>query len=160
MARGLMLTGIYKLSNALEQGVVDTIIAERRTHSLYGLVNFSWKELIFLDVTGRNDWSSTLPEQHRSYFYPSVSTRYILSDIFRLLTAISFAKARLSWAQVGTDTDPYRIAKYYNQSDFPGSANAPSVLHNANLKPEISTSWEGGINFSLFRNRITGDVNL
>src|SRR5690606_38493473 len=111
MARGLMLPGIYKLSNALEQGVVDNIIAERRTHSLYGLVNFSWKELIFLDVTGRNDWSSTLPEQNRSYFYPSVSTSYILSDIFRLPTAISFAKARLSWAQVGTDTYPYRIAK-------------------------------------------------
>lgn len=160
IARGLMLPGIYKLSNALEQAIADNTILERRTHSLYGLVNFSWKDLVFLDITGRNDWSSTLPEENRSYFYPSVSTSYILSDIFNLPSTISFAKARLSWAQVGTDTDPYRIAKYYNQSPFPGSANAPSVLHNANLKPEISTSWEGGVNFSLFQNRITADVNL
>src|SRR5690606_4499839 len=66
----------------------------------------------------------------------------------------------LSWAMVGNDTEPYRLQKYYESIDFPGSANAPTTLHNAELKPEISTSWEGGVDFSLFKNRINADVNL
>jgi len=159
-ARGLNLPGVYKLSNALDIPVADNDIYQKQIHSVYGLVNLSWQDRIFVDITGRNDWSSTLPTKNWSYFYPSVSTSYVLSDIFQLPAAISFAKARLSWAMVGNDTDSYRLQKYYESSDFPGSANAPTTLHNADLKPEISTSWEGGVDFSLFKNRINADVNL
>ncbi|MCD8540936.1 MAG: SusC/RagA family TonB-linked outer membrane protein [Leadbetterella sp.] len=160
VVRGLMLPGVYKLSNALEQALADNNLIRRKTNSVFGLVNLGWKDQIFVDITGRNDWSSTLPKANNSYFYPSVSSSFILSDLFRLPSAISFAKARLSWAQVGTDTDPYRIAKYYGKSAFPGSADAPSTLFNGNLKPEISTSWEAGLNFYLFKKRINGDINL
>ncbi|WP_233632683.1 SusC/RagA family TonB-linked outer membrane protein [Parapedobacter sp. ISTM3] len=160
IARGLLLPGIYKLSNALEQALADNDLQRRRTNSVYGFVNFSYRDLVFLDITGRNDWSSTLPDGNNSYFYPSVSSSYILSDIFSLPDAFTFAKARLSWAMVGNDTYPYRTAKYYSKTDFPGSAEAPSVLHNADLKPEISRSWEAGVNVALFNNRINTDVNV
>lgn len=159
-ARGLIVPGVYKLSNALDRPIADNQWLQRKTNSVYGLINLDWQSKIFLDITGRNDWSSTLPEGNNSYFYPSLSSSYILSDLLQLPSAISFAKARLSWAQVGTDTDPYRTAKYFNLSDFPGSTEAPSTLYNADLKPEISTSWEAGVNVMLFENRINADLNF
>lgn len=160
IARGLALPGVYKLGNALDQAIAENILTQRRTHSLYGLVNLGWANKIFVDVTGRNDWSSTLPAGRNTYFYPSVSSSFVLSELLRLPRAVSFAKARLSWAQVGTDTDPYRTAKYYEKSPFPGSANAPAVLFNADLKPEISTSVEAGLNFYLWNRRLNADVNF
>lgn len=160
IARGLLLPGIYKLSNALSTPAAENERFERQTQSVFGLINMDWDKKIYLDITGRNDWSSTLPNGNNSYFYPSVSTSYILSEIFQLPEIISFAKLRLSWAQIGSDTDPYRTKKYYGTSAFPGSSEAPGTLHNADLKPEMSKSWETGGNFALFNNRITADLNL
>lgn len=160
VARGLLLPGIYKLSNALDQAIANNNLLQRKTNSVYSLASLSLDDKIFLDITGRNDWSSTLPDGNNSYFYPSISSSYILSDLFNLPSTISFAKARLSWAKVGNDTNPYRTAKYYATTDIPGSANAPTTLHNADLKPEVSTSWEGGVNFALFNNRINADFNV
>ena len=160
VARGLLSPGIYKLSNALTTAVAENELTEKEINSVYGFLNFGWDNKVFLDITGRNDWASTLPKGNNSYFYPSVSTSYVLSEIFKLPEVISFAKLRLSWAQVGSDTDPYQTRKYFGTSLFPGSAEAPSVLHNAALKPEKTNSWESGVNFSLFNNRINADVNL
>ncbi|MFD2742226.1 MULTISPECIES: SusC/RagA family TonB-linked outer membrane protein [Sphingobacterium] len=159
IARGLTLPGIYKLSNAMDVAVSEVTAIGGQVNSIYGFANLGWDNKVFVDITGRNDWSSTLPSANRSYFYPSISTSYILSEIFELPAILSFAKARASWAMVGNDTDPYRINKYFQPSPFAGSANAPSVLHNANLKPEISKSWEVGIDISLLNNRINADVN-
>ncbi|WP_036602072.1 SusC/RagA family TonB-linked outer membrane protein [Olivibacter sitiensis] len=159
-ANGLTLPGVYTLANALDVPIANNLMENKKIHSVYGFVNLSWQDKIFVDVTGRNDWSSTLPAENRSYFYPSVSSSYILSDMIAMPSAVSFAKARLSWAMVGNDTDPYRLQKYYGQVDFPGSASAPTVLHNAHLKPEISQSWEAGLNFGLFNSRINADVNF
>ncbi|QNL49191.1 SusC/RagA family TonB-linked outer membrane protein [Olivibacter sp. SDN3] len=160
VARGLVIPGIYKLSNAANQALAEFDLSRRNLNSVYALTNFSFDEKVYVDVTARNDWASSLPRHNHSFFYPSISSSYILSDIFQLPRQISFAKARLSWAQVGNDTDPYQTAKYYATSAFPGSSQAPSVLFNADLKPEISTSWEAGLNFALFNNRITSDVNF
>ena len=160
IARGLVLPGIYKLSNALTNALAENELTSKATNSVFGFMNFGWDGKIFLDITGRNDWASTLPQGNNSYFYPSVSTSYILSDIFKLPAVVSFAKLRLSWAQVGSDTDPYQTRKYYGTSNFPGSSEAPSVLHNVDLQPERTDSWESGVNFSLFKNRINADVNF
>lgn len=161
VVRGLLLPGVYKLSNAVDRALAENnLLEQQRMNSLFGLVNLSWKDKIFVDVTGRNDWSSTLPASSASYFFPSVSSSYILSELFKLPGIISFAKARLSWARVGIDTRPYRTSKYYEVSSFPGSADAPTVLHNADLKPEMVDSWEAGLNVALFNNRISADVNL
>ncbi|HYK76621.1 MAG TPA: SusC/RagA family TonB-linked outer membrane protein, partial [Daejeonella sp.] len=160
IARGLVLPGVYKLSNSLVTPIADNDLVQRKMNSVFGLVNLSWDNKIYMDITGRNDWSSTLPNGNNSYFYPSVSTSYVLSDIFKLPAAISFAKLRLSWAQVGTDTSPYQTQKYYGTTAFPGSSQAPTTLHNAHLKPEISRSWESGLNFFMFNNRVNADINF
>src|SRR5690606_4324388 len=91
---GMPLPGISKLSNALTVPLAENQLTGKEVHSVYGFMNFGWENKIFVDITGRNDWSSTLPAGNNSYFYPSVSTSYILSDLFTLPSTFSFAKLR------------------------------------------------------------------
>jgi len=157
---GLVTPGVYKLANGVSLPLTRTTYTNKQVNSLYALASFSYQDKMYLDLTGRNDWSSTLPVQNNSFFYPSVSSSFILNEIFNLPRAISFAKLRLSAAQVGNDTEPYRTSKYYGVSDFPSSGSVPTLLHNANFKPEITTSYEGGIEYNLFNNRFGMDVTL
>lgn len=157
---GLVIPGVYKLANGVNNPVLSTNDANRVINSLYGLVTVDFDEKVFVDITGRNDWSSTLPIQNNSFFYPSVSTSFVLSDIFTLPSQISFAKLRVSGAQVGNDTEPYRTSKYYGQSEFPGSASVPSTLYNVNFKPEITSSFETGIELIFFQRRLGLDLNF
>ncbi len=148
--------GIYQISNSLDQAVADPQRSEKAINSLYGMAQFSYKDQIFIDVTGRNDWSSTLPKNNNSFFYPSVNTSWILSDIFKM-KKIDYLKLRLSWAQVGNDTDPYQTSQYYNSIYGNGLTN-PTVLYNADLKPEITTSYELGVEIRFFKSRVMADV--
>lgn len=157
---GLIIPGVYKLSNGQSNPLMNTNYLNKRVNSVYAFASLSFKDKVFLDITGRNDWSSTLPVQHNSFFYPSVSSSFILNEIFTLPSAVTYAKLRLSAAQVGNDTDPYKTSKYYGVSDFPGSASVPTTLHNANFKPEITTSYEAGLEYNLFKSRLTMDVTL
>ncbi|HJT74003.1 MAG TPA: TonB-dependent receptor, partial [Chitinophaga sp.] len=149
--------GVYQISNSLDPAVADPQRSRKSIHSLYGMGQLSYRERIFLDVTGRNDWSSALPYTNNSFFYPSVNTSFLLDQLFRLPAAVSFAKLRLSWAQVGNDTRPYQTSKYYD-GIYGNSFTNPSVLYNANLKPEITSSFEAGIDLRLFKNRLGIDV--
>ncbi|MEO5562199.1 MAG: SusC/RagA family TonB-linked outer membrane protein, partial [Chitinophagaceae bacterium] len=149
--------GIYQISNSLDQAVADPVKTEKAINSIYVATQFSYLEKIFLDVTGRNDWSSTLPYGNNSFFYPSVSSSFLLSEIFKLPTAVSFAKFRFSWAQVGNDTRPYQTDKYYDRI-YSNSFTNPSTLFNPDLKPEITSSYEAGLDVRLFKNRIGLDV--
>jgi hypothetical protein len=157
---GLVIPGVYKLSNGANNPMMTTNYSNRMVNSLYAMGTFSFDDKIFVDVTGRNDWSSTLPVQHNSFFYPSVSSSFILTELLRLPQPISFAKLRLSAAQVGNDTEPYRTSKYYGQSEFPGSASVPTTLHNADFKPEITTSYETGLEYLMFNRRIGLDATV
>lgn len=157
----LKQAGVYSLANSLGEVKVDNYSYERQTNSLYALLQFSWKNAIFLDVTGRNDWSSTLPSGNRSYFYPSVSASAALNDLFdfgRTGGLVNLLKIRASWAQVGHDTSPYRIEDYLLSTKFPGVVTLPSAKSNSNLKPEIVSSWEVGADIRLFRNRLKMDI--
>ncbi|WP_245588160.1 SusC/RagA family TonB-linked outer membrane protein [Algoriphagus terrigena] len=156
---GLVIPGVYKLANGVNNPVLSTSNSNRVINSLYGLMTVDFDEKVFVDITGRNDWSSTLPIQNNSFFYPSVSTSFVLSDIFTLPSQISFAKLRVSGAQVGNDTEPYRTSKYYGQSEFPGSASVPSTLYNTDFKPEITSSFESGIELIFFQRRLGIDLN-
>jgi len=149
--------GVYQISNSLDQAVADPQHTQKAINSVYAYGQVSYAEKIFLDVTGRNDWSSTLPFQHNSFFYPSVSTSLILSDILRLPSQVSFAKLRLSWAQVGNDTRPYQTSKYYDRI-YSNSFTNPAVLFNPDLKPEITSSYEAGIDARFFKSRVGIDV--
>lgn len=149
--------GIYQISNSLDQAVADPNKSQKAINSLYGAAQFAYDEKIFLDVTGRNDWSSTLPFANNSFFYPSVSSSFLINELFTLPDAVSFAKVRASWAQVGNDTRPYQTARYYDRI-YGNSFTNPGTLFNANLKPEITSSYELGIDLRLYKNRLGLDV--
>lgn len=156
----LVVPNVYKLANGVNNPLIKTLDRYKQVNSLYGLVSLDFKDMVYLDITGRNDWSSTLPSQNNSFFYPSVNSSFILSEIFKLPETISFAKYRMSYAQVGNDTDPYKTSKYYSQSEFASSAIAPLTLYNGNFKPEITTSYEAGLDIRLFNSRVGLDATL
>jgi TonB-linked SusC/RagA family outer membrane protein len=155
---GLVIPAVYKLTNGLANPTMNVYDRNYKVNSIYGLAAVSYQDKIFLDLTARNDWSSTLPEQSWSFFYPSANASFILSDIFKLPSAISYAKLRLSAAQSGNDADPYQTSKYYGTSEFASSGSVDRVLFNASLKPEISTSYESGLEMRFLKNRLGFDL--
>lgn len=159
---GLIIPGLYNLNNGLATpSITPTPIDEnKKVNSVYGLASFSFRNKYFIDITGRNDWSSTLSPDNQSFFYPSVNTSFILSDILHLPKGISYAKLRLSGAQVGNDTRPYQTRKYYGPSEFSSSASVPTTLPNAGLKPEISTNYEAGLDLRLLKSRLSLDLTV
>lgn len=155
---GLVIPGVYMLSNGVGTPEVVNVARNKTVNSFYGTASFSYKNKWFVEATGRNDWSSTLPVQNNAFFYPSINTSLIISDLLRLPASVSFAKLRVSAAQVGNDTDPYKTSKYYGTSPFPGSGSVPTLLHNVDFKPEISTNYEAGLDIRLFKSRLSLDV--
>ncbi len=137
--------------------------SEKEIQSVYGLLTIGFENYLFLDLTARNDWSSTLPKANNSYFYPSASLSFILSDALDLQSeAISMIKLRGSWAEVGKDTDPYRLVATYGIGAGQWEtiyANVPTVLYNADLKSEITKSYEFGLDAQLFQNRLGLEVS-
>ena len=158
----LLIPGVYNLNNSSVPSTPYGYSQKRRTNSLYGFFQADYKGLIYLDVTGRNDWSSTLPVANNSYFYPSVTTSILLNQIFNLSPKVDLFKLRLAYASVGNDTDPYNIlGTYNNQGVWNGqtSIGEESSLRGGNiLKPEISHSAEVGTEMSFFQNRLGLDV--
>lgn len=157
---GLVIPGVYKLSNGMASPQVKVADRNHKMNSVYGLAAFSYQDKYFVDLTARNDWSSTLPAENWSFFYPSANASFIVSDIFQLPSAISFAKLRLSVAQSGNDTDPYQTQKYYGTSEFASSGSVDRTLYNAELKPEISTNYEAGLQTQFLKNRIGFDFTF
>jgi TonB-linked SusC/RagA family outer membrane protein len=157
----LELPGVFNLSNT-KSGVnktADNWFQHKRINSLYGQVNLAFRNYVFLDLSARNDWSSTLPTGENSYFYPGVNLSFILSEVLDLSDV--FIKLKGSWAQVGSDTQPYRLQQTYAFFDPWGAIIRPTVsntLLNPGLKPEITTSIEFGIDLRLFDNRLGLDV--
>jgi len=158
---GLNTPGFYSLANSVSEVSITDNTYEKVVNSLFASASFGFKNFLYLDVTARNDWSSTLPEENNSYFYPSVSTSFVFSELMPANNVLSFGKLRASWAQVGNDTDPYRLANTYTAlSNFTGSgaATLPNSQNNPNLLPEQTTSFEVGTQLNFLRNRITLDV--
>lgn len=137
----------------------------RRLVGAFAEARLEYNDYLYLTLTGRNDWSSTLPEQNRSFFYPSVSLSYILTNhLLRDNDALSYLKLRGSWATVGKDAPPYRIGNYFSPvPGFPfgtvgGFTRDPNV-GNFNLQPEFTTEIEGGIEANLFNNFMSIEAN-
>lgn len=157
----LLIPGVYSISNTGTALTGSSSKFKKRINSLYGTANLNYKDYVYLDLTARNDWSSTLPAGNNSYFYPSVGLNGNLKSIFNLPEAFSQAQLRGSWAKVGNDTGPYALKNTYNYA-APWGNNYALVgtggLLNPNLKPEIITTYELGTAFSFFNNRIGFDV--
>lgn len=161
-ANSLSIPGIYNFENSAEPLSKTQFNDMRKVNSLYAFANFSYKNYLFLDVTGRNDWSSTLPVDNNSYFYPSVGVSAILSDMFTLPKAVSFFKLRGGWASVGNDTDPYALRNTFSFNEPFGNfqrVSASDILRNEELLPEQANSLEIGADLRLFNNRLGLDVS-
>lgn len=160
-ANGLKIAGEYNLTNALGIDVKYPKPGDEQVNSVYGLVTLGYDNKFFVDVTGRNDWSSTLPKSNRSFFYPSVSTSFILSEIFKLKSErFNYWKLRASWAKVGIDGSPYQLDTYYDTSSITGSVVARNIFNNPNLKPEKNANVEAGMDFSVLKNRLNFNFTL
>ncbi|RAW01867.1 SusC/RagA family TonB-linked outer membrane protein [Pseudochryseolinea flava] len=146
-----------------------------RRQSLYSVLEASYKDVLYVTGALRKTWSSTLPQGNNSYFYPSINASLVLSDAFKALNTswVDFIKVRVGYGQTGNDADPYVVNPVYVQGQvttgipfsdltFPlGGVTGyeySNVLGNPNLKPEISTDFETGLDFNLFDNRLGVDV--
>ncbi len=158
----LVIPELYTISN----GVPGTISYssswyEKAVYSVYGMASIDYKGLAYLDLTGRNDWSSTLPAENRSYFYPSASLSLIVSQMVDMPIWVTYAKLRAGFAQLGNDTGPYNLAPAFSIGPDWGTAKQMYMggnLANNNLKPERSTSNEIGTDLKFLNNRIGFDV--
>lgn len=158
--------GIFRLSNAASPIEVFEFESNKRINSFYGLAKFGYNDFLFLDITGRNDWSSALATpfsvDNTSFFYPSVSSSFILSEIIDLPQAVSFVKLRASWAQVGNDTNPYQTTSaFVAQTPFNGQPTFSNsdIIANPDLQPERTSSFEGGADIRLFGDQVRFDIS-
>lgn len=158
-AVGLIEPGIYTFENAKALQVKPTKPYNYKVNSMYGLINLEYLKAIFLDITARNDWTSTLPRKNWSFFYPSVSTSVILSDLMDL-NKVDLLKLRASYARSGFGTSPYRLTKYYSPSDYEDSYTMDALLFNADLKPKINTNLEAGLDVAVLKNRLNFNFTL
>lgn len=165
----MVVPGQWFVTNCVNTPNYDAKInGTKRMMSAIFAVNLGWKNQLYLDVTGRNDWSSSLVYSTRtgnhSYFYPSVSGAWLVNETFELPHWISLAKVRGSWAQVGNDTDPYSINSTYGfgrveMADGTIITNTlPDNIKSNNLKPERKNAWEIGLDFRILNNRVALDA--
>ena len=157
--------GIFSLNNAASPIEVFQFESNKRINSLYGIAKLGYKNYLFLDITGRNDWSSALATPFSvdgtSFFYPSASASFILSNVAKLPNSVSFAKLRASVAQVGNDTGAFQTSgAFVSQTPFNGQPtfSDQNFIPNANLKPEQTTSYEVGADLRFFKDRLNFDV--
>jgi hypothetical protein len=176
-SEGLNIDQLYTFANA-QSNVPSNFFSRREIFGVYGDFSFDYKNYLFLNVTGRNDWSSTLPVDNNSYFYPSASASFVLTEAFPNLGIVkkdilSYAKFRANYANVGSDEDPYQLSFTYNPltqaSDiytfnilYPiGGASAfgaTNILPPTNLRPQQQTSYEFGAELKFFGGRLGLDM--
>ena len=165
---GLSIPYFYQLSNSANAPTVTESISLRRLYGLYGSANFAYKKYLYLTINARNDWSSTLPTENRSFFYPGANAAFIFTEAFPAITKyIPYGKLRLGLSQSGNDANPYLIYPSFTQANFSdgyrgldwplAGVNAMTVgntIGNPNLKPEITTGFEIGTDLRFLNNRI------
>lgn len=140
--------------------VAKNTFYQKKINSIYGSLNIGFKDYLFVELTGRNDWTSTLPENANSYFYPGVSVSYIVTEAFHFKKDwFNFWKIRAGASQTATDTDPYQTEFYYNTSLSGGqqASTYPGTIPPTALKPQRVNSYEVGTNVGFFDDRLTLD---
>jgi hypothetical protein len=158
---GLIVPGVYSLSN-IKSGSLSYSSSwyQKAIYSLYGMANISYRGMIYLDLTARNDWSSTLPPENRSYFYPSASLSLLVNEMVDLGSSLNLLKLRGGWAKVGNDASPYQLVPTYGDAGQWGEATRLSKSGNLltpNLKPEEATSVEFGGDLRVMNGRLRID---
>jgi TonB-linked SusC/RagA family outer membrane protein len=159
---GLSVPGFYSLNASVERVDASKSTTKKALYSAYGKIGFSWRSGVFIDVTGRNDWSSTLPSDERSYFYPSFSGSFIPTAFYNPIEdVLDFWKVRASWTVAKKDLGVYELNSVYEVStdvwEGLSTATYPSELRDPNIKPETEESFEVGTNLRFFGNRLGFD---
>ena len=162
-ASELTVPNLYTITNVRGNASSSMTDREYESNSVFGSANFSYKHWLFIDFTARNDWSSTLPEDNWSYFYPSVGGSFIFTDAFGLESDIlSYGKVRAGWAQVGNATSPYQLLATYGASSDPFNGVAQyyysRTLPPIGLEPEKTATMEVGVNLKFLNNRFGIDA--
>ena len=162
----LLVPNLFSLNNGVNKPTVTSELIRRKMNSLYGSLQLNWDGYLFLDVTARNDWSSTMSKANRSYFYPSVSLSAVISDMLPKIGGempewFTFAKVRASFAEVGNDLDPYQLYNNFTVGkDENGNTTAApgNVLFDSTVRSELIKSWEAGFDVRFFNNRLGLDA--
>ena len=159
---GLTIPGFYSLAGSVERPDVTATINKKQVNSAYGKLQLSWNSLLYVDFTGRNDWSSTLPKSTRSYFYPSAGASLLLSQIFQMPVWTDLWKIRGSWAVTKKDLDIYATNTNYGTTlgswGTLNSANYPVSIISSGIKPTTSRTLEFGTAAYFLKNRAQIDV--
>jgi len=155
---GLAIPMFYNLKNSVNAAKSDNYLRKKSINSAFVSATFGYKSTYYLDMSLRNDWSSTLPQGNNSYMYPSVTGSFVFSELLKDKTPwLSFGKLRLGYAQVGNDTDPYQVidtySQYTNITSTPGYVLS-TTLKNSSLKSELTKSYEAGLEMTFLNNRL------
>jgi TonB-linked SusC/RagA family outer membrane protein len=156
---GLVIPGLYTLQNIATANIqYSSSHSNKVVYSAYGMANVGYKDMIYLDLTARNDWSSTLPVDNRSYFYPSASLSVLLNEMFQIPNnRIDLIKVRAGVAQAGNDTNPYSLYNTLGLAESWGGVTRlgkPGSILLPDLKPEITTSMDLGLDVTMYKNRL------
>lgn len=160
---GLQVPGVYTVTNSVGRPNIDDYKEEKEINSFFGSVTLGFIDMIYIDASLRNDWSSTLPLNNNSYLYPAVSGSFVFTELtpIRNSRVLTFGKLRGGWARAGNDTEPYRLGiNYTGKQPFGSNPNysVPVTLNNVNLKNETTDSWEVGTELRFFQNRLGLDL--
>ncbi|CAL1521395.1 SusC/RagA family TonB-linked outer membrane protein [Chitinophaga sp. MM2321] len=160
--KGIVVPGIYSMSNTATVLPTEDNLIQRRLWGVFGDLALDYKKWIYLELTGRNDWSSTLPSNNRSYFYPSVATSFIFTEALNMHSNfLNYGKLRASWAKVGRDASPYSLGNtFIVNTPFLGKSGAiqDPTAGNPNLKPEFTRDYEIGATLEFADRRVTLDA--
>lgn len=158
---GLSVPNFYNIDASVDRPTTDSYKQSKTVRSVYGSASLGYQNTIFLDATLRNDWSSSLPVANNSYLYPSIATSFVFTELMGSSNFLSFGKVRLSYAQVGSDIDPYEIAQVYEVGTPYGSfpnLGVPNTSPNPNLKPALSSSYEAGLDLRFWNGKLNLDM--
>lgn len=161
---GILIPGYYSLNNSVERPNVSVGASEKQVNSAYAKLTLSYKNMLFVDATGRNDWSSTMPKNSRSYFYPSVGGSFVISEVLGTLPSwLDFWKLRGSWTLSKSDLGIYATNQTYSTTigawNTLNSAAYPTTIRNAeNILPETNRTWEIGTAAYFLKKRLKLDV--
>ena len=165
-------TGFWNLSNGATKSTLAESQSKRRLVGLFGDVTIGWDDMVYLDLTARNDWSSTLPIDNNSFFYPGATLSWIFTKLIPENNVLSFGKLRLAYGKTGNDASPYLTGVTYRQAyasgyyttttEFPMNGTnafmASATKGSSTLKPEMTSEFEAGVNMQFFKGRFGFDV--
>jgi TonB-linked SusC/RagA family outer membrane protein len=156
-----IVRGTHNITNTATQQILLSAYSRRRLVGVFGDLTLGYKNWAFVTATGRNDWSSTLPIQNRSYFYPSVSGSIIFTDALKISNSIlDYGKIRGGWAKVGRDAAPYQLEDVFGiLTNFVGQSRGtlPNQANNPLIKPEFTREYEAGTQLSFLKRKIELD---